>query len=1046
VSRRSILTLGLPLLSLGGLLLAAACSSDAQAVAEFHFDRPTDVAFGCIAFGKLPDGGIDTTTSVAVPTSECHSLTDAELDAGVQKTSALVGFTPQDTKGDVVVSRLGETSSSSVVGDSDPLTPRHNGLSVGTRPVSADTTPDGCFVVVANAGSCDLSEIDVFKASSAVRGPQYFQSKAATRNVVETASGTPLAASPAWVVAPPSNTERATCAATPSGFVYVAYPACHMVAAVDLADGRIKSTLNFAPGVAPTIGGGDVTCPQECKEVQGAVAGTFTDGVEPDAMAMDPAGGRLYVGARNESTVYIVGLDPSGIFASANSIPLEDAKGVLRLAASSDIEMGSDDPDTGAGQSGTHRFVYAVAADQSVRVVEVHPARLPVECDAQIDPRQLRAFTDVSKLPCFPVEPAATRTLQRRPKARGPGIRLPGDAVPYDVAFLTTRDKLTDLPVLTEPSAVRLNGTFAVVTGKSASLAGVAFYVNVDDEIYEDFISPGGPSTVDMSLALPHQLRDGLNDRRHAPPETCTDDAILLDRTKGPVRTLSDMTVLDGQTYNFNVAVKRQDYIEGATLPGRIAPITHQEVCTQTAPGGATTDHTVFQSTAFAPPPVRAKVFPDLESVPTETWVVTWEGPLAFTAFLQTHTGGIVRQVPGKLELTLDDSAGLFCDIGAEDRDIVHLTGCTVDADCGPSETCYLDPETPANQGGMCLERDRVDELAAPCKSLLISQRKYLIKPSGGADALGPARMTLMPKPSVLTTSPVGGCSSTLQCTALYEDEQKLLSETSGTPQPADKKYTCQPADELGPGNSCIAICPNNQDSECPVGSVCQDLRCVEGAFAPAACYAALQSYEVRAFQAYTVVGSVTGYLHDRVLDSGKCVSTGETLRVGRFHPVEPACGAADDASTLERPCSVTLDEPMGIRETDNTTKIGTRKSFGIRFRNYSFRIDFSDVMSLHPLPGVDEMGHVIPPNPLTQNVLEVSLPLGYRFIFVIGGGFIPRADALSNPDALLPSRVRLGPDGAIWIVDSGDADTQLGVRRGEMIRLKNVGVTAVVD
>jgi hypothetical protein len=1042
VSRRSILasglTLGLPLLSLGGLVLATACSSDATAIVEFHFDRPTDVAFGCIVFADQSDGGVGVRPSLAVPLGECHSLSNAELDAGVAP-GALIGFTTQDTKGNVVVSRLLPTSSS--VGDSDPLTPGHNGLSVGTRPVSADTTPDGCFVVVANAGSCDLSQIDVFKAQAALQDPARFQSKAATRVPVKTASGAPLAASPGWVTAPPPNTARSTCAATPSGVAYVAYPSCHMVAAVDLADGTIKSTLAFAPGAAPTIGDGNVTCPQECEEIAGAAASAATAGVEPAAMAMDPAGGRLFVGARNESALFVVTLDAGGLFASATSVPLEDAKGVLRVAASADIQMGADDPTTGQGQSGLHRFVYAVAADQSVRVVDTSVNRVPAECDTQIDPRQLHDFTNLSLLPCFPVVPPASRILQRRPKARGPGIRLPGDAVPYDVAFLTSTDALKDVAgVKQQPSPVILNGTYAVVTGKSASLAGVAFYVNVDDENYDDFIGPTGSSVIDMSLALPHQLRDGLAERRHSVKDFCSDDAILLDRTQGPVRTLSDMTLLDGQLYNFQVGVKRADYVEGLLLPGRIAPVTHQELCTSTTTGGVTSDHTVFQSSALAPPAVRAKVFPDLESVPTETWAVSWEGPLAPTSFLQVHQGGIVRQVPGKLELTLDDASAPFCELGAEDRDILHLVGCINDADCGPSETCYLDPETPANQGGMCLERDRLEALAAPCKSLLITQRKYHIKPGGGADAIGPSQITLMPKPAVLTTSPVAGCTDDLQCKALYEDEQRLLKE------PADKTYTCQPADELGPGNSCIAICPGNTDDECPVGSVCQDLRCVEGAFAPRECYAALQAYEVRAFKAYTVVGSTTGYLHDRVLDNGKCVSTGETLRVGRFHPVEPACGPDDDIDPVERPCSVELAEPLAIRETDNTVKIGHRKSFGIRFRNYSFRIDISDVMTLHPLPGLDDMGNPIPVNPKTAQVVEVSLPAGYRFVFLIGGGFIPRADALSNPDALLPSRVRLGPDGAIWIVDSGDADTQLGVRRGEMIRLKNVGVTNVVD
>ncbi len=1016
----------------------AACSSDAPPTAEFHFDRPSDVAFGCITFDRLDDGGVDNSRTVAAPLADCSLTSDQARDAGMV-SGALVGFTTQTTKSDVVVANLGNGD----VGDSDPLTPGHTGLSVGSRPVSADTTPNGCFIVVANSGSCDLSHLDVFKASAALRPADLFVSGASSRHLVRATAG-PLAAAPSWIVTPPPEDGRVTCPTAAEGLAYVAYPSCHLVAAVDLATGNIVSSLSFpAGGGVPTIGGADVTCPAECPEIVGAAIGAASTGAEPTALAMDPDGSRLYVAARDQSAIYVVDLT-AGVFTLATEVPLEDAGGVLRLVASRDLSMGQ------MGISGTRRFVYAVAADASVRVVEVTPATPARECDTQVDPRYLRDATDVSLLPCFAV--GALTTPARRASARGPGIRLPGDAVPYDVAFIQgTRDFNAD-PAITQPSPFRLNGSFAVVTGKDQSLSGVAFYVNIDDENYEDLYDPTQPTVVDMTLALPHQLRDGIADRRHPPPATCVDDNVLETRTQGPVRALSDFTLAGGLTYNFGVLVDEtlrdadgnqlMTYVEGALVPGRVAPLIHLERCLRTNSSGEPDgERTVFQTSATAPAAVRAKVFPDLAATPIETWIVSWEGPLAASALEQIHQGGVVRPVPGQLELELSDASQPFCDVGAEERDIVRLDGCINDTDCAFDELCIFDAETPAGLGGMCLPASRAEELAATCKQYLISQRKYLVKASpaddNGADAVKAGSLVLVPKPTVLSSTPYDGCTSNLQCQELYDDEKSVLEAETGLPQARDETWTCQPSAELGDHKRCIAICPNNNDDECPTGSVCQDLRCIEGAFPPAECVAPLQIYEVRAGNAFTVVGTTTGYLHNRILDpgTGTCVddAAGDPLRVGRFHPREEACVLDDgNVPTGPNPCSLDLLEPVGVRRAGQTAvEIGTRRSLGIRFRNLSFRIDISDVVSLHPK---------------VAGVFLVAVPLAFRFLFEIGGGFAARADQLSSPPALLPTRVRLGPDGAVWVVDSGDANTLVGVRRGQILRLTAEGLALIIN
>ena len=54
------------------------------------------------------------------------------------------------------------------------------------------------------------------------------------------------------------------------------------------------------------------------------------------------------------------------------------------------------------------------------------------------------------------------------------------------------------------PAPLNLWGTFAFVTTSQ----GNVYIVNVDDDIYPDFEDPADPSAVDITLALPHQIRD----------------------------------------------------------------------------------------------------------------------------------------------------------------------------------------------------------------------------------------------------------------------------------------------------------------------------------------------------------------------------------------------------------------------------------------------------------------------------------------------------------------------------------------------------------
>src|SRR5476649_1402799 len=75
-----------------------------------------------------------------------------------------------------------------------------------------------------------------------------------------------------------------------------------------------------------------------------------------------------------------------------------------------------------------------------------------------------------------------------------------------------------------------------------------------------------------------------------------------------------------------------------------------------------------------------------------------------------------------------------------------------------------------------------------------------------------------------------------------------------------------------GTGNRCVEAC--TQDSDCDAGTVCQNDRCMEGIIPPQSCVNAPQRYDMRAHDAFTVVGTTSGYVHPIIEDAaGNCIT-----------------------------------------------------------------------------------------------------------------------------------------------------------------------------
>src|SRR5690606_26368080 len=94
------------------------------------------------------------------------------------------------------------------------------------------------------------------------------------------AGGARLLARPGDLVAAgPAGAIGERCPEQPTGLVYVAYPECHLVAAVDAGTGEVQAGIQFGAGGAVSLTGPGVTCPVQCG-----------DEALADPIAADPIG------------------------------------------------------------------------------------------------------------------------------------------------------------------------------------------------------------------------------------------------------------------------------------------------------------------------------------------------------------------------------------------------------------------------------------------------------------------------------------------------------------------------------------------------------------------------------------------------------------------------------------------------------------------------------------------------------------------------------------------------------------------------------------
>src|SRR3954463_6292418 len=164
---------------LGALVGFAGCSAQPVFLPSHDLDRPTDIAFSCLELDQPADPATPAVLG-AQPMDVCHppGLKDPLFggpvtgDDGIARTFKTYAFVTNSQRGDVSVVDMSYCRSNddackqhalqpgAALVDLDPNTIGYGSAPVGEIPEVIDASQDGCRLVTANRGSCDLTFID----------------------------------------------------------------------------------------------------------------------------------------------------------------------------------------------------------------------------------------------------------------------------------------------------------------------------------------------------------------------------------------------------------------------------------------------------------------------------------------------------------------------------------------------------------------------------------------------------------------------------------------------------------------------------------------------------------------------------------------------------------------------------------------------------------------------------------------------------------------------------------------------------------------------
>ncbi|HVZ87609.1 MAG TPA: hypothetical protein VHG72_11615 [Polyangia bacterium] len=649
--------------------------------------------------------------------------------------------------------------------------------------------------------------------------------------------------------------------------------------------------------------------------------------LQPSSIAITPDGTRAYISLSNASFVVSVGLSSSGLALPGNAIYLhEGARGSSRVRLNVDpwrygsnpgqagiwvgaqASMANEDPTRGnLIQPSDREYLYAIANDGTVRVIWVFTPGDEVECETNFDLTQPFPTNLPPPFPpsvttgsaCIPVNPS-----YRRPFSVGPGIHLP--SLPVDITSADISQGPSSTAAVTNEQSV--NGAHAWVSTDS----GLVYLVNINPvlRMYEASI-PGdfSPSTPNVTEPVP--LANTVRDRNEITY------SLTLDSTSGPPRV---------------------DVLPNTPVTGPyIEPIyTQGTVNNATATDSSYIQTAVFFPQVYAPQPPPTDSI-DRRAVAPQTWAITWEGalgPARNTGIPMSLSKGLsgFPAAPGAPvtvnDSVFDDGGVNFCGSGVVPGDLLTLSGCTQDSQCGIGEVCAPSISVTAAAGGLtvtsiCVDPNREDAQTTACQQYMETLRRYQVV------AATPNSLVIRPNMDEMARSAMTPCTGPHIAAGI----------TDTCPDPADDpttdKFTCESSyPGVAPSSPprCLMRCA--ADSDCRVGRVCVNfdqppgtdpktgaptaaLGCEKGltdtsqncfcADAPPfddvghACFDQLTNYQLSVGNSFLVAGSQTGIVTTAKLPPGNALCAADPTPDRRFSfriPMDaPTCTNVDPAT-----------------------------------------------------------------------------------------------------------------------------------------------------
>ncbi|HEX2569764.1 MAG TPA: hypothetical protein VH877_09420 [Polyangia bacterium] len=1006
--------------------------------------------------------------------------------------------------------------------DLDNASPGYGFIPVGGNPERIRTTADGCVAMTANTDTCDLAVIDVQALLGKLNGQALGASTVlnAVRRIqprargVGSVPGAPLRARPTWIEFTTDTTglgtktnaggspigNQCTDAATADYKAFVAFPGCGLVGEVNLKTGELVDALQLTPTGAVRVAPEDVRCPAECGSgaadggagaapdlttaaddagnagADGAAArGGLGDGLPPQlaaggvyprTLAVDGEG-QLYIGDAARDVITVVSLDAASNFGAVRQIPLEAAGGVTVVRLSPRVFDLLDPPTQGGTGYPGAKYLYAIARDRTVRVIDVD---LGYECETNPDGRTLNErypiFNESGGALSFRTEDQAGRNqgqprlpnrlqqtlrclpigqIPRSPLSRSPGILLPGGTVPRDIAFThgPIPPDSTDANVTPSSANPLLTaGDYAWLIGSSGQMVVVS--------LFDDCPQPNVPQSgslracvfndPDAVTQLPKTYLSSVTTAYAYTGRPLPEPIELLPNR---IRNRNPRFIKPGEdpgAPDNGAARLAQDQLNIGGSPVEIYQTSTPYLCdfgTTSTGQQMYLDRCANNIVDQGQGTVR---FTDSSAVRLETWTLEWEG-----AEQSLRPSGVISS--GALA---DIGAG-FCSRGIRPGDKVDLTGCSTDVDCRPWQQCYRDAAAPIQNPGLCLTRDplayqRAQELCQPWTRAV---RRYRIR-EARADRL--ALEEIMEPESPLNTHTCSVLGDTTEC----NDVKVLVRSNSAT---VSLPTTCLP-DGAGVYR-CLRGCrvgATDTEGLCGPGFVCATSQsgrdqCLRAPLPQdnLPCFTEAQDYLVRVGDAFRVSGEVSQSLEEGQVDSatGLCVQSTDPaqrylqsrvplddrlvdcppdVKADWLAPLTnlPA-GNYSNVCRLAGPAPCTQNSDCG---TGGTCLLESRTCLGdtiVRFSNPVF-----------------DTAIVVPIRPLLSSATGSGVPVTYNRIPAIAaqvnfrstGGYGPLSFLPTGSIApQLPRAITLGPDRqTLYIVDEGRENVATG-RRGQLLR-----------